>query len=323
MICSPIPENIDRAAHIIRAGGLVAFPTETVYGLGANACDDQAVKRIFALKGRPHFNPLIVHTFSFDQIKYIADIENNSGIRTKLDRLRSFWPGPLTVVLPKHKNIANSATAGLDSVAIRIPAHEVALALLKACACPLAAPSANKSSYISPTSAKHVAEEFPNEIEMILDGGSCKIGIESTVISLLDDPVQLLRPGAITLEQLREVLGEVEIKSDAHDMLRSPGMLKQHYSPRTRLIIRGTLNTNDYPARVGLIAFSAGNIDFAYRAIKVISQYGKLEDVAANLYAALRELDTLDLDLIVIETCEQSGLGLAIMDRIKRAASRE
>jgi L-threonylcarbamoyladenylate synthase len=327
MIYNASQENIQKAAKLIRAGTLVAFPTETVYGLGANALSEEAVLKIFEVKNRPAFNPLIVHLHSSDQIPLVAETGSNPELIQLITKLKCFWPGPLSLVLPRKNSLPACVSGGLDSVAVRIPAHPVAIELLKESSVPVAAPSANPSCYVSPTTAKHVEDCLGHRIEMILDGGSCKVGLESTVLSLLTSPPVILRPGVITSKDLKSVIGEVrerKISLEKSEITKSPGMSGRHYCPRTRIILRSELRSSRIPARTGLISFqnnseSKGNKNFI--AANHLSSNGNLDEVARGLFAAIQEQDKLDLDLIVVDTCEEEGLGLAIMDRLKRAAA--
>ena len=317
--------KILEAAKTIQEDGVVAFPTETVYGLGANALSDSAVQRIFEIKGRPSKNPIIVHLASIDTINQVAEIEPGSTLESQLKKLTRFWPGPLTVVLPKKPEISNLVSARLNTVGIRIPSHPVAHALLKACNLPIAAPSANISNYVSPTSAEHVQKEIGDKVDIILNGGSCDIGIESTVLSLTEETPKLLRPGAITLEQLKEVLGDIILEEAITPTPQSPGMLKSHYAPKTKTSFKEDIPVTLYPKKVGLITFNKTTdleSEFDYTVVNNLSMDGNLTDVARNLFAALREQDTLELDLIVVDSCSEEGLGRAIMDRLRKATSK-
>jgi len=334
MIYPASPENIAKAAAIIRQGGIVAFPTETVYGLGANAGDESAVRKIFSLKRRPAYNPLIVHLASLKELSTVADISQHPKAAERVEKLKVFWPGPLSLILPKQPAVAPSVTAGLNSVAIRIPNHTTALQLITAASVPIAAPSANLSSFLSPTTAQHVADEFPGLIEMILDGGPCQIGIESTVLSLLGDEVEILRPGGVAQEQIASALGENVIwggtkktpgQNSASQPL-SPGQSARHYAPRTKVqLLKDTL-PSPLPPRVGLISFSTrlpAQLPIDFTMVSVLSKDGDLDEVAAGLFAALRQLDKASLDLILVDSCPAEGLGQAIMDRLLRACQKE
>jgi len=320
--------QIAQAAKVLRAGGLVAFPTETVYGLGASALDERAVARVFEVKGRPRFDPLIVHVASVDWVARLA-----TDFPAEAQELaRRFWPGPLTLVLSKTPVISDLVTAGCPTVALRIPDHPVALNLLRTVDLPIAAPSANLFGRISPTTAAHVGEQLGDQIDMILDGGPCRVGVESTVLQLGPGGPVLLRPGGTTLEEIEAVIGPVRLPAvDAKGeqgagALASPGMLPQHYAPRTRLIVKtrdeGSAGEHEQrPAgRIGLLAFHTVPRAEDYARIEVLSPTGDLREATANFFAALRRLDKAGLDLIVAETFPEAGLGRALNDRLRRAA---
>lgn len=324
-------EEIKKGAQLLSEGQLVAFPTETVYGLGADARNDAAVQRIFHVKGRPTNNPLIVHVADVESALGVVDISRSfspAEARRRFDALAHLWPGPLSLVLPKDLSIAPSVSAGGDSVAVRIPNHPVALELLKTFGGAVAAPSANRSLYISPTTAEHVLEDLGNEVALILNGGPCQVGVESTVLSLLEETPRILRPGAVTIQQLEAALGcPVNVASRSAGSigpLLSPGMLAKHYSPHTPVLLRSALApSSELPGRVGAILFAPKPLPFPVAEQRILSSTGELAEVAASLFAALRELDKAKLDLIIVDTCEPAGLGEAIMDRLLRAASTE
>ncbi len=308
-------EDITRAAEKLAAGDLVAFPTETVYGLGADARNNEAVARIFAAKRRPSFNPLIVH------LANAAAAHNYVNFDARADVLAAqFWPGPLTFVLPRRPDCALSllASAGLDTVAVRVPAHPLAHDLLVRFGGPIAAPSANASGEVSPTRAEHVAASLGARVNLILDGGPCAVGLESTVVDLSGPAPALLRHGAVTLEQLRDALGEVEdATSPAEGQApRSPGQLARHYAPRLPL----RLNTIDISDDEALIAFGV-NAPSGARKTANLSPSGDLVEAAANLFATLRELDDPAFRGIAVVPIPEEGLGLAINDRLRRAAA--
>ncbi|MFN4894852.1 MAG: L-threonylcarbamoyladenylate synthase [Pseudomonadota bacterium] len=326
----PSTAQIERAAGLLRAGKLVAFPTETVYGLGADATNDTAVRAIFAAKGRPSNNPLIVHVASFDDLLRCADSSKASNpvlLQNQLEALKPLWPGPLSVVVPKAAHICEAVSAGGTTVALRIPRHPTALRLITACGFPVAAPSANPSSYISPTTAQHVRDSLGDVVADILDGGPCTVGIESTVLSLVSDTPTVLRPGAITAAELSSLLRSsvrsmLDVRRDDTKPLLSPGLLAKHYSPRTPVVLLPALDLNlCHGRRIGAVVFS-NNTELAFTPeVKIVlSEKNELTEVAAKLFAALRELDILGLDSIVVDTCEPIGLGAAIMDRLLRAA---
>ncbi len=323
--------EITKAAGMLAEGKLVAFPTETVYGLGADARKESAVAKIYQAKGRPSNNPLIVHVATVDEIYRYADVEsswNPAVVKEWISKLTPLWPGPLSVILPRGGEIADSVCAGGPSVALRIPRHPVALALLRAFKGPIAAPSANPSMYVSPTTAQHVRDSLGKSVDLILDGGACEVGLESTVLSLLTPTPRVLRPGAITLDTLRHILGcpvEGPLSSgQSHSgELLSPGLLAKHYSPRTQVRLRTTISQGErLPEKTGVLIFSEWKPTFPTTATRILSKCGDLEEVAARLFGALRELDEADLDLIVVDTCEPIGLGEAIMDRLIRASKQ-
>ncbi|MCB0344421.1 MAG: threonylcarbamoyl-AMP synthase [Bdellovibrionales bacterium] len=324
MILAATEENISKAAAVIRAGGVVAFPTETVYGLGANALSDAAVRSIYAVKERPRTNPLIVHIADFAAIGSVAQIENPETLR-RLNALKAFWPGPLSVVLPKQPGISSIATAGSDTVAVRIPAHPCCQAIIKAAGVPIAAPSANAFAAISPTTAEHVAESLGDKIDLIIDGGPCRVGLESTVLSLVESTPRILRPGAVTKEQLTEALGEVhteKLRLDEETPQLSPGLLKRHYAPKTPLRFRSNFDESNLPERTGLISFGEPENRSAFYRVLVLPE-DDLSEAARNLFKALHELDHANLDLILVDRCNESGIGAAIMDRLNRAVDND
>jgi L-threonylcarbamoyladenylate synthase len=304
------PTAIARAGRILAEGGLVAFPTETVYGLGGDATCDAAVAAIFKAKGRPSFNPLIAHVSSLDQAA--ALVELNPDAHRLAER---FWPGPLTLVLKRRSDspVSLLASAGLDSVAVRMPDHPVALALIRAAGRPLAAPSANRSGRVSPTRAEHVAQCLEGRIAMVLDGGPCRVGVESTVLDLSEQPATLLRPGGITAEELEAALGHpIRHALDTPDTPRSPGQLESHYAPA--LPVR--LNAQAAEAGEALLGFGPAS-DCVFN----LSPKGDLSEAAAHLFAMLRALDRPEYRGIAVMPIPERGLGLAINDRLRRAAA--
>jgi len=321
----PPDSTIERAAALLRAGGLVAFPTETVYGLGANALDERAVARVFEVKQRPRFDPLIVHVASVDRVERLA-ADFPETARRLADK---FWPGPLTLVLPKKPVVPDLVTAGCPTVALRIPDHPLALEFLRAADVPVAGPSANPFGRISPTTAEHVREQLGDQIDLILDGGPCRVGVESTVLWLAGDRPVLLRPGGTTLEEIEEVIGNVtpfvpDPASSGASGLVSPGTLPQHYAPRTPLKLRTHDSAGEAAttkeARVGLLAFGpAGDVE-SFARVEMLSHEGNLREAAANFFAALRRLDAAGLDWIVADLFPEKGLGRALNDRLRRAA---
>jgi L-threonylcarbamoyladenylate synthase len=312
----PVPASngaIERAARLICAGELVAFPTETVYGLGGDATSETAVARIFVAKGRPHFNPLIVHVPGLAEAERLAIFDERAHIAA-----RRFWPGPLSLVLPRRADSGLSllASAGLDSVALRAPAHPVAQALLRAAGCPIAAPSANRSGRVSPTTAAHVAAELGDSPAMILDGGACPVGIESSVLDLTGPVPALLRPGGVTLEQLAEIFGQIETSPPDENAPRAPGRLPSHYAPGLPLRLDAA------SARPGeaLLAFGP-EAPPGFAEVLFLSRSGDLAEAAANLFLMLRRLDRPEFAGIAVMPIPEEGLGRAINDRLRRAAA--
>jgi len=317
------PEALTLAAEVIRAGGLVAFPTETVYGLGADALSEAAVARIFEAKERPRGNPLIVH---------VADATALDEVAVRVtDRARevvaSFWPGPLTLVLDRAAAVPLITTGGLDTVAVRVPAHPVAQGLIRAAGRPLAAPSANRSGRPSPTRAPHVLEDLGGRIELILDGGSTSVGLESTVLDMTTEPPTLLRPGGVTLEQLEAHLGRVRLATgDDEAAGRSPGLRFRHYAPRAKVVLieagageEAVASWLDGGKSVALMAQRSVGLDRPGLRVRLMPV--DLEAYARELFEALRDLDATGVDAIFVEGIAEVGLGRAIMDRLRRAAS--
>jgi len=313
-------EAIRQAAEIIRRGGIVAFPTETVYGLGADAYNPLAVARVFEVKRRPYFDPLIVHIASPAHLKkFVKDIPPSA--RKLTERL---WPGPLTVVLFKEEHIPDIVTAGLPTVALRMPSHPMALSLIKESKCPIAAPSANPFGYLSPTTAEHVQGQLADQVDLILDGGPCPVGVESTIVSFSGNKPRLLRPGGVSLEEIESIIGKVEI-SPIKDRPVAPGMLPRHYAPRTPIVLDwDEKHLDSYKGKkIGFLAFQEQKDFLQFQHIEVLSKKGDFREAAANLFSAIRRLDALDLDLILAEAVPEAGLGRAIMDRLRRATSQE
>jgi L-threonylcarbamoyladenylate synthase len=300
---------IARAAALLRSGKLVAFPTETVYGLGSDATNDHAVAGIFAAKARPRFNPLIVH------VRDRSDAERLAVFNSSAHHAARFWPGPLTLVLPRQPSAGLSllASAGLDTVAVRAPAHPVAQALLHEAGRPIAAPSANRSGRVSPTEAEHVVEDLGDAVALILDDGPTPVGLESTVLDLSGEAPALLRPGAVTFEALTELLGPIALPAAAPP--KSPGMLASHYAPRLPVRIAAT------EARPGeaLLAFGP-DAPPGFTEVLWLSRAGDLAEAAANLFAMLRRLDQPSFTAIAVMPIPEHGLGRAINDRLRRAA---
>jgi len=305
--------EIEAAARIIREGGLVAFPTETVYGLGANALDPAAVARIFIEKERPSFDPLIVHISSNEYLHLLCR-NPDENVQKLAD---AFWPGPLTIVVPKSKMVPDIVTSGLPTVAIRMPANIVALKLIEAAGCPIAAPSANKFGRLSPTSAQHVKNQLPG-IKCILDGGSSTIGIESTVISVTPFGFEILRHGSITRQEIEIYLPYATSSKKEAVKPASPGFLKSHYSPTKPLYFIDNVIVGD-SSRAGILSFCGKNID-GFKTVEILSKNADLKEAAINLFGALHRLEEAEIDFIVAEPVPENGIGLAIMDRLRKAA---
>ena len=311
------PHAVDRAVELLRAGEVVALPTETVYGLAADATRPEAVVKIFEAKERPFFDPLIVH---LPDHSWLGRVAAHDDVMVLVDELTAaFWPGPLTLVLPRWSLVPDIVTSGLETVAVRMSAHPVFREICRAFGKPLAAPSANRFGRISPTCADDVVKELSGRIPLVVDGGATEHGIESTIVRVEPEKLTILRAGPITREEL-ETFAPVEIAS-AGDKPDAPGQLKSHYAPRTPL----TLETrNPKPeTRTGLLAFRAAPPSPGFAAIETLSPAGDLREAAATLFAKLRRLDEAGLDLIIAEPVPETGLGVAIMDRLRKAAARE
>ena len=316
--------NIKRAAEIIKSGGLVAFPTETVYGLGADALNPIAVSRIFEAKKRPFFDPLIVHVDSFSSVEKIS---KGFG-ETEQKLAEKFWPGPLTLVLAKQSIVPDIVTAGLPTVAVRMPANKLARELLREAGTPIAAPSANLFGRVSPTKAEHVFSQLGNSVDMILDGGQCEIGVESTIIRIQGGRPFLLRPGGLPLEDIENIIGKVNQdipEGNLADFSRveAPGQLPYHYSPLTPLKLVddiAELKLNNIKA--GLLAFKQLSNNLPFHKIEILSESGDLREAAANLFSCLNTLDAAGLDIIYAEKIPEKNLGMAIMDRLTKAAAK-
>jgi L-threonylcarbamoyladenylate synthase len=336
---SPDPAALALAAECLRRGGLVAFPTETVYGLGVHALDRAAVRRLFEAKGRPASDPLIVHIDTIDRMHaLVADVPD--AARSLATR---FWPGPLTLVLRRSDRVPDEVTAGLNTVAIRVPAHPVARALLTAAGVPVAAPSANLFSRPSPTRASHVLDDLAGRIDLVIDGGATEVGVESTVLDLSSDVPTILRPGAVSIDMLREILPRVERRSTdapSSGAMKSPGLLERHYSPRAPLTVYDGTGAVDRLVRDACTALVSGQrlgimvADEDRGALSDVERHGPhatvvylgserdLAAVASRLYAVIRELDASGVDRILVRGFEgDDGLGAAIRDRLRRASA--
>ncbi len=333
---TPEIKTIRVAANFIKNGGLVAFPTETVYGLGADALNPKAVRKLFTAKKRPLDNPPIVHVGDFQDVYRLA-----TEVPEKAERLMDvFWPGPLTLIFKRSKIVPDVTVAGLDTIAVRMPRHNVALALIKESGCPLAAPSANLAGKPSPTTAEHVLEDLNGRIDAVLDAGPTKIGVESTVLDLTVDPPQILRPGGTPFEALKDVLGKVELhpvavaeKELAIEKARSPGMKHRHYAPKAEVVVvEGELSavakkvaelTDFYRRRklkVGVLATDETAASYRADVVKSLGSRSSLNAIAKNLFRLLREFDLEGVDVIIAEGVPTDGLGLAVMNRLRKAS---
>jgi L-threonylcarbamoyladenylate synthase len=346
-VLPPTGDNLRRASEALAAGRLVSFPTETVYGLGAKALDPIALSRIFEAKRRPFFDPLIIHVAERSDLAGLC-----SGRNARAEKLMDrFWPGPLTLVMAKTDKVPDLATSGLPTVAVRMPSHPVALALIRAAGFPLAAPSANPFGRLSPTEAAHVRDQFQDGIELILDGGPCAVGVESTILSVTGETPMLLRAGGISREDLEAVVGPIGISGmdpEHPDRPLAPGQLPGHYAPRTRLrllqqpVVRDASGRPAHGSglmvaavmqksgmRLGWLGFrddlsgrsAAKNPAGPFAAAEVLSPGGDMREAASRLFACLHRLDRQGLDLILAEPVPETGLGAAIMDRLRKAAA--
>lgn len=324
MSCEILPidaASIEHAVHILRGGGLVAFPTETVYGLGANAIDANAVAKIFAAKGRPARNPIIVHVANVEDAKKLTTAWPETANRLA----ERFWPGPLTLVLPKQPSIPEIVTAGGATVAVRVPAHPAALALLRACGLPLAAPSANRSTEISPTLAEHVARALGERVELILDGGPTSGGLESTVLDVTCTPPRLLRPGLITQASIEAIIGPIDVfvREASEEPARSPGQMARHYAPRKPLevIANSNLRVAQYHAQGRRVGWLTHVDEPAPPGVLRILLPADAVSYSARLYAALHHVDAADVGCIVVESPPKGDEWLAVHDRLRRASA--
>lgn len=321
------PVNIKTAAERIKDGGLVAFPTETVYGLGVDALNPKAVAKIFEAKKRPLEDPLIVHIAQKEDLYKLT--EDISDIALRL--ADEFWPGPLTLVLKKSVNIPDIVTAGLDTVAIRMPANKIVLGLIKLSQTPIAAPSANLFGRPSPTTAEHVLDDLWEKIDLVIDGGKALVGVESTILDLTQNPPVILRPGGVSIERLKKVIKGVKIYKQ--DKILSPGMYPRHYSPKAKVMLvedNGNVQVekvknlasrfNSQGCFLGILAKEENADKYNGFKVKSIGQGNDLAVCAANLFSVLREFDKEDVDIIIAEGMKEEGLGLAIMDRLRKAA---
>lgn len=316
-----ITTDVQLAARVLRDGGLVAFGTETVYGLGANALDVNAVARVFEAKQRPHFDPLIVHIADRDQLASVA----SSLTSLEEELIEQFWPGPLTLVLPKQQQVPDLVTSGLPSVAVRMPNHELARELIREAGVPVAAPSANPFGRISPTCAEHVLEHLGEKIDLILNGGPCEVGVESTVACVHEGSVEILRPGGVTLEEIQTITPNVSFRQSTSKpgvSATSPGQLEQHYAPRTPLVIVEHFDSQNVTPRTGILSLGPVDPRLTPAVLEVLSPDESLVEATANFFAALRRLDASGVEQIVATPFPQEGLGIALNDRLRRAASK-
>lgn len=316
-----IGTDILKATYFLEQGNTVAIPTETVYGLAANALNKEAVKKIYAVKNRPLHNPLIMHLSGKDEIdKYVKDVPT---IANKL--IEHFWPGPLTLLLPKKNTVPDIITHGMERVAVRVPNHSLTLQLLKQLPFPLAAPSANPSGYISPTQASHVQQQIGDKIPYILDGGNCTQGIESTIVGFENDEVVIYRLGSISIEEIEAIIGNVSFYIKDENAPQTPGMLLKHYAPKTPFFL-----TNDILSsikkwegkKIGLLVFKTPLTTETTTLQEVLSPNGIMKEAATHLYAAMHRLDAAALDVIIAERLPEDGIGKAINDRLERAAAQ-
>ncbi len=309
--------DVQKAAKILKNGGIVAIPTETVYGLAANAYNDDAIARVFEVKNRPSFDPLIVHSHSIESVT-----EFITGMDPLLEKLaEKFWPGPITLLLNRKNIIPDLVTSGMNRVAVRLPDHQITINLLKSLDFPLVAPSANPFGYVSPTTANHVISKLGNRIDYVLDGGNCSIGIESTIVGIDDNRPVIYRLGGLDIHAIEEVVGKVEIKPHGSSNPSVPGMLQSHYSPSKKVILgnieelRKAYSNENY----GVIHFSGENVKVLNE--RVLSPSGNIREAAKNLFSVLRSMDESEVSIILAEPAPGKGLGLAINDRLKRAAT--
>ncbi|HAC26092.1 MAG TPA: threonylcarbamoyl-AMP synthase [Cytophagales bacterium] len=310
-------KDINRAKQLLDRGELVAIPTETVYGLAANALAATAAARIFAAKNRPSFDPLIVHVATAMRVhELVTDFPDQAQALAA-----TFWPGPLTLVLPKKNHIPDLVTAGLPTVGVRCPSHELTLELLHLLDYPLAAPSANPFGYVSPTRPEHVQEQLGSKVAYILDGGPCRVGVESTIVGFADGPV-IYRLGGVAVEEIENVVGRVRVMTHSSSNPVAPGQLASHYAPARQIVLGNIaeLLTQHPNEKVALLRYHKRLPDTPVPQI-VLSPSGSLEEAAQNLFAALRQFDKMDVTLVLAELVPDTGIGRAINDRLRRAAT--
>jgi L-threonylcarbamoyladenylate synthase len=314
-----IGNDIIKAKKILEQGELVAIPTETVYGLAGNATDPEAILKIFKVKNRPYFDPLIVHVPSLEKAHDLVEEFPKKAI----DLATHFWPGPLTLILKRKPIIPDLVTSGLETVGVRCPDHSLTLELLKSLSFPLAAPSANPFGYISPTSAMHVNDQLGDKINYILDGGPCNIGLESTIVGFEDAIPTIYRLGGLSVDAIESIVGKTSMQLNISSNPLAPGQLKTHYAPRKKMFVGeiGSLLAQHKDKRVGILAFTKSIAGVASDRQLILSPKGSIEEAAQKLFASLRELDKMDIDIIVAQRVPETGLGSAINDRLIRAAS--
>lgn len=311
-------KNTDHAAKLLLNGALVAIPTETVYGLGANALDENAVLRVYEAKERPFFDPLIIHVASLQSAHNYADFNDERLTRLALE----FWPGPLTLLLPKKMIVPAIVTSGLNQVAVRVPDHDLTLELLRKVRVPVAAPSANPFGYVSPTSAEHVDRQLGNKIDYILDGGICKVGLESTIVGAEDDTICVYRLGGLSIEEIERVVGKVELRINNSGDPKAPGQLKSHYAPLKKLLFGNSeeLISENPDKKIALITFGPQKLNEKNCSVFNLSETCSLKEAALNLFKFLRLADDSDAEIVIAQKLPDEGLGRAINDRLKRAA---
>ena len=316
-----ISKDVYKAADLLKSGEVVGIPTETVYGLAANIYSEKAVRKIFEIKQRPLDNPLIVHVASIDQMEALV-----KEVPEKAYKLAgAFWPGPLTLLLPRSIDVPKLVTAGKPNVAIRMPGHGLTRELIATAGVPIAAPSANPFGRISPTTAQHVADYFPEAISMVLDGGPCRSGIESTIVGFEGDEAIVYRLGSIALEDIEAKIGKVQLRNKKEAKPDAPGMLSRHYSPKTPTVLCSNIVAalaGRTEEKIGIIVLQTPLEDNNV-VQKVLSPEGNLNEAASKLYACMHELDQSDLEVILIERMPETGLGISINDRLERAAQGE
>ena len=315
-----IGKEVNKASQLLREGQLVGIPTETVYGLAANALDAEAVLRIFEAKGRPHFDPLIMHLPDAEVARtHVRDIP---AMALKL--MDAFWPGPLTLVLPKQGHVPDIVTSGLDTVAVRVPSHPMTQTLLRQLDFPLAAPSANLFGHVSPTTAQHVNAQLGDRIPYILDGGATTVGLESTIVGFEDGVPTIYRFGGLGVEEIESIIGPVQLMLNQSSDPKAPGMLKSHYAPRIPLYLGNpsSLLPQLEGKRIGFMGFNLPFRGMAMERQRILSPKGDMKEAAHNLFAYLREMEAMTIDVIIAEEAPDTGLGKAINDRLRRASTR-